>query len=381
MTKKTEKTDKAIHSAADKIKADLNIGTDVQVPTGEEPNPIPKANPFDARKAMFAKANAIADAASQGFEEGKAHAPKTMKPDFGNETNVHADNLTPEQIEAARREAAGQLRDPSQVPVAKTNEYVTVQTTSGPIQVLQSDLDRAGGPELYLAQRVIDNSRAALQAEQERFRQQQVEWEQRQRQAAEQGVPANTSRSQGEGSQVTGGGDEEEAERLASQIYSGDPEDAKRAIRSILGRIRERSVGDIGELRTGKGQTTPAQPDPVMTAVNNAINEITARDYPDVCGDAVARAASYEKFKQMASDPRNKDRRAVDIARDACEWGRMQFMNPRKDIAESKRGLPPAGNATSAASVTETDEEPAKPAEVVAMMQDYRNFGRRVKNQ
>lgn len=371
MSKKAEKSDKAIHSAADKIKADLNVGTDVQVPTGDEANPILKPNPFDARKAMFAKANAIADAASEGFEEGRPVQPKTPdKP-----------TLTPEEIEAARREAAGQSRQSAQVPVAKPDEYVTVQTTSGPIQVMQSDLDRAGGAEMYLAQRALDNSRAALQAEQERFNQQRAEWEQKQRIAAEQGVPANTSSGQGGGSNATGGGDEQEAERLASQIYSGDPDDAKRAIRSILGRIHERKAEDIAELRAKLGQPAPVQPDPVMTAVNNAINEMTAKDYPDVCGDPVARAASYEKFKQMASDPRNKDRRALDIARDACEWGRMQFMNPRKDIAESKRGLPPAGSATSAASVTETDEDPQKPGDVVAMMQDYRNFGRRAKTQ
>lgn len=372
MSKKSEKSDKAIHSAADKIKADLNIGTDVQVPTGEEPNPMLKPNPFDARKAMFAKANAIADAASEGFEEGRPAQP-----------NAHAKQettLTLEEIEAARREAAGQARGPSQATVAKPNEYVTVQTTSGPIQVLQSDLDRAGGTEMYLAQRAIDQSRTALQMEQERFRQQQAEWEQRQRLAAEHGVPANTASGQGAGSSTTGGGIEEEAERLSSQIYSGDPEDAKRAIRSILGRIQERKAEDIAELRR-TGQPAQVQPDPVMTAVNNAINEMTSRDYPDVCNDPVARAASYEKFKQMASDPRNEDRRALDIARDACEWGRMQFMNPRKDIAESKRGLPPSGNATSAASVAETDEEPQKPADVVAMMQDYRNFGRRAKTQ
>lgn len=370
MSKKAEKTDKSIHSAADKIKADLNIGVDTQVPTGEEPNPVLKPNPFDARKAMFAKANALADAASQPFQEGTPVTQTQQKPD-----------ATPEEIEAARREASGQPRTSAQVPVAKPNEYVTVQTTSGPIQVLQSDLDRAGGAEMYLAQRAIDNSRAALQAEQERFRQQQAELEQRQRIAAEHGVPANTSSGQGGGSQVTGGGDDVEAERLASEIYSGDLDGAKRAIRTILGRIHERKDEDIAELRARLGQPAPAQPDPVMTAVNNAINEMTSRDYPDVCNDSVARAASYEKFKQMASDPRNKDRRALDIARDACEWGRMQFMNPRKDIAESKRGLPPAGNATSAASVTETDEEPEKPKDVVAMMQDYRNFGRRAKTQ
>lgn len=365
MSKKAEKSDKAIHSAADKIKADLNIGKDVQVPTGEEANPILTPNPFDARKAMFAKANALADAASQGFEEGKP-TPKTEKPDA----------VTAEEIAAAQREAAGGQVTPK-VPVAKQNEYVTVQTTSGPISVLQADLDRAGGPEMYLAQRAIDNSRAALQVEQERLRQQQIEWEQRQRLAAEHGVPAGTSPGQGDGSKVTGDGDEAEAEKLALQIYSGDPEDAKRAIRSILGRIRERKPVEVA----GQGAGTVPAVDPVMTAVNNAINEMTARDYPDVCNDQVARAASYEKFKQMTMDPRNKDRRALDIARDACEWGRMQFMNPRKDIAESKRGLPPSGNATSATSVTETDEEAPKPADVVAMMQDYRNFGRRAKTQ
>lgn len=363
MSKKEDKSDKAIHSAADKIKSDLNVGVDTQVPTGEEKNPVLKPNPFDARKAMFAKANAIADAASQPFEEGtRVDTPAKTEP-----------QVTPQEIEAARREASGQ----PQVTVAKPNEYVTVQTTSGPIQVLQSDLDRAGGPEMYLAQRAIDSSRAALQAEQTRFRQQQVEWEQRQRLAAEQGVPANTSSGQGDGSRVTGGGVEEDAERLAAQIYSGDPDEAKRAVRSILGRIEARKAEELAELRARPAQPAAPAADPVMTAVNNAINEMTARDYPDVCGDQVARAASYEKFKQMASDPRNKDRRALDIARDACEWGRMQFMNPRKDIAESKRGLPPAGSATSAASVTETDEEPQKAAEVVAMMQDYRNFGRR----
>lgn len=372
MTKQKAASDKAIHTTANKIKSDLNIGADVQVPKGDEPNPVLKPNPFDARKAMFAKANAIADAASQGFSEGDAAKPQTLpKPDAPK----------PEDIEAAQREAAGNARvgEADETPVAKQNEYVTVQTPSGAINVLQADLDRAGGPEMYLAQRALDSSRAALELERSKFAQQQREWEQRQLLAAEHGVPANSSSGQDGGSRGTGDGDEVEAERLAAKIYSGDPDEAKEAIRALLGRIHSGSAEAVEKARLAAGQPAQPKPDPVMVAMNNAINEMTARDYPDVCNDPVARAASYEKFKQLASDPLNKDRRALDIARDACEWGRNVFKNPRSQVVESKRGLPPVGSATSAASVTETDEEPAKPAEVVAMMQDYRNFGRRVK--
>lgn len=369
------KEDRNLHKAADKVKSDLSVGVDTKVPTGQERVPQTRPNPFDARKALFAKANAKADAASEPFDESKPDQPKPPEkylPEEKDPAQVSPDDLARMQAEAAGKPIVPGAPEPV---VASTDDYVTVSTPNGPLQVRQADLDRAGGAEMYLAQRSIDDARAALEADRVRLERDRQVLDAQRREAAEHGR-APTADGRSAAAQADGGNDD--AERLASLIYSGDPESATSAIKTILDEIRSRKTSAPVEERRAEAPVNEG--DPLKAAVDKAVNEMTARDYPDVCGDPVARAASYQQFLKLASDPRNKDRRVLDIARDACEWGRMTFMHPRSEVRESKRGLPPASTAASAKQDgSDEDTEPSTPAETVAMLAHYRQFGRRAR--
>lgn len=368
------KDDRKIHKVADQIKSDLAQGADVQVPTGDEPSPGERPNPFDARKALFAKANAKADAVSQPFNEGQ---PAQPAPTSTPAPAPKPDQPTVADLERARLEAAGKTApDPAQpapAPVANADDYVMVDTANGKLSVRQADVDRAGGVEMYVAQRAIDESRALLQAERVRLERDRAVLEQERRQAAEQGRAPTAS---GRDAAAQAGHGQVTADQLADLVYSGDAADMRTAMQTLLDQISSARDTPPREVQPTPKAVEP-QPAPSMQdAVNQAINEMTSRDYPDVCGDPVARAASYQKFLQMASDTRNKDRRVLDIARDACEWGRMQFMHPRAAVVESKRGLPPSSTASSAVLQTEPTE-PESRKDTVEMLAKYRQFGKR----
>lgn len=356
-------TDREVHAAADKVKADLAEGADVAVARGDEPTPVASANPFSARKAVFARANAKADAESVGFEEGAEHPAAAEPP------------VTAEPKPVAKKVPARAAE-----PVANVDDYVMVQTASGTLSVRKADIERAGGPELYVAQRVLDDGRVALERERVALEKQRAEVEEMRRDAAGQGrVPAdNPAGSTADG--PTGAGEREsDAARIAEQLYSGDLDDAKRGVSVLVDRLN-RQEQEIRALRNPRAKPVQTQVDPLVAATNRAIDEMSLREYADVCSDDPARAASLQKYYQLVRDPRNRDRRAIDIARDALEWGRTTFFNPRKAIAESKRGLAPTASATAAVAHSDDEGEPAKAAEVVARMSDFRNFGRRVGN-
>lgn len=383
-------TDQEIIDASAKARADLHRDVAERVPRGDEKSPPPRVDPNALRKAMYKMSN-------EGYEN------------LGDARDDASGALTPEQVAAAEAEASGRGA-PAVVKVASTDagqaapKYVTIQAEGGTIQVAQSDVDREGSVELYLRRRAIDDAIAndkatiaRLQAELAESR--RVRQEQLQAQPAGQAGPASGSARPAERSLPGSGASDEEmgdlASRLAQKIYSGDEAEARGAILEILKRSSARgevlSAADIeSRVHAAVAQAqhasppaaTTAQPsvatvNPRFEAINAQINEMAAREYEDVCKDDVARTATFSYFQKLIQLPENRDRRAVDVARDACEWGRTKFTaNPRGRIVEQKRGLQSATGASGATQTAADDAEPT-PSSIVEQMREFRNFGRK----
>jgi hypothetical protein len=379
-------TDVELHKSADAAKADLNKGVAEAVSRGDEAAPV-RIDPMAARKAMFKKADAL-----RNIEQANAKGD--------------ADPALIAALEAeARGEGAATQPDQAPTPPAKEratgqsqNEYVTITSEGGPISVAKADIDREGSVDLYLRRRQMDEAAAQDKIEIARLQRELADAkrlrEPRQPSAADQDDPATipartTGRSHG-----SGASEQELAElasRLAQQIYSGDENDATTAILQILQRSQGRSLSaeDIERQvlsAVERVSTTPATPtatvptNPRLEAINAQINAMSLSEYADVCANDIARNATFAYFKELIAKPENRDRRAVDVARDACDWGRAKFIgDPRSKVLERKRGLPSSTTASGATQTT-TEDEQLTPAQVVEMMQNHRNFGRRIHN-
>lgn len=390
--------DKAIHAAADAHKTNLKDGVAAHVPTGDETNKPEKVDPFAARKALFAKADKIRDA-----EAGELQM-------YERPTDEHIAAMEREAAGAAAKPAAPAApaaRDPASrgVPagtVASVDEYANLQIEGTPVKVAKRDIERAGGEDAYIRQRTqevraleMEQRRAELEARERALKDREALLEQRQSTTAGNGSPAVTPGTRpGENRNGSGEGvesDEALAAKLASQLYS-DEDGARSAIAQILRTARHSgenlSVDDIADRVAERlkksapppqaSQNAAVQRDPATQAVLASIDRMAATDYSDVCQDPVAKAATWARFTQLVRQPENKDRMAIDVARDACEWGRVKFFgNPRKDVLESKRGLPSSVTASGTIASAATEEAPAKPSDVVANIAAGRNFGRR----
>lgn len=376
-------TDREIHKAADADKSNLDIGVADAVARGDESTPV-KVDPMAARKAMFRKADALRE-----IEQANS-----------------AGNADPDRIAALQAEARGETvvrpRDEpkKEEPVTghSQNEYVTITTEGGAISVSKADIDREGSVDLYLRRRQMDEAAAQDKVEIARLRHELEESTRlrgtQQAKPADQDDPANSPARTTGRSDSSGASEQELAELagdLAQRIYSGDENDAKAAILQILQRSQGRSLSaeDIERQvrsavdQVSKATTTPTAPAPVnprLEAINAQINAMSLSEYPDVCSNDIARNATFAYFKELIAKPENKDRRAVDVARDACDWGRGKFIgDPRAKVLESKRGLPSSVTA-SGAQQPSTEDEAMTPTQVVEMMRDHRNFGRRIQS-
>lgn len=379
-------TDTDLQKAADAHKADLNHGVAAVVPRGDEAAPV-KVDPFEARKAMFKKADALRE-----IEQANADG--------------HTD---PERIAALQAEARGEdvSAQPGTAPTPPVNkpdtgqsqnEYVTITAEGGPITVAKTDIDREGSVEMYLRRRQMDEVAAQDKIEIARLKRELEEArrlrEPQQPSAADQDDPATIPARTTGRSNSSGASEQELAElagRLAQQIYSGDENDATTAILQILQRSQgrslsaddiERQVRSAVERVAAPAATTTATvpPNPRLEAINAQINAMSLAEYADVCNNDIARNATFAYFKELIAKPENRDRRAVDVARDACDWGRAKFIgDPRSNVLERKRGLP-SSTIASGATQTTTEDEPLTPTQVVEMMKSHRNFGRRIHN-
>lgn len=374
MTEATTQLDaesKAIAAAADKAKADLTQGADTHVPTGSETAPPPRVDPFDARKALFAKSQARHDADA---------------------AVSRADNPGIEDL-AARMEAEsrGQEYVPGTPPAAPTPvanpaepEYVPIQYQGRTVQVARSDIQRAGSEELYLRRRemadqaaslavevaAMNRRKAELDAETQRLAELRAE-HQRLTAASHDGSANRPGYVPGTADPATGAAGNsdadlvERANQLSAMIYSGDPQDAAKAVLEILQRqqatgqtIDPEQVVDLAIARINarsqsggtNGQPTPAPVvDPVWQRTVEEVNRVTSQQYPDVVNDPRQVQEAYAELQRLSALPQNRDRLVVDIALDACEAIRTKTSPPRAAVVDAKRGLPPTPSAGGAA--------------------------------
>lgn len=401
--KAIEAENRAVHAEADKIKTDLSIGADLVVDTGTGggATPPPKQDPFEARKALFAKANAMHDRDS---------------------ANVRADNASVEELVAAMEaESRGESTTvddgspaggtpPAQEPITPPSQnlpaYVTLDYNGRSVRVARTDIERAGSEALYLRQRQADDleadiaERAAkLEAEQARLRQQseqlaarQAEMERLQAAGHDGSAQSPAERTDGQG-RATRPGDaaadlDARSVELAAQIYSGQPADTAEAVKSLLLEIEQARREGERRLAEYKAQTSAPSPapapapapaptiDPRWEAQRKAINEMGKRDFPELDRDpALCRLVSNE-IQRLSAMPENAQRRAMDVAIEACENVQRQVgIDSRSAVRTMKQGLPVIPSAGGSAPAP-AEEQPLNNQSYVELLAQRRRFAK-----
>jgi hypothetical protein len=378
-TTKLDPQSQELAAAADRIKTDLSAGADAVVPTGSENAPPPRVDPFSARKSIFAKSQARHEEESRMVRESNPGLDEMVR-----RMEAEAAGGGDTAVGAAGASAQGQ--DLARQPVAKQGEgeYVQLQYQGRTVQVSRSDIQRAGSEDLYLRRREMADQAASLALEAAEMARRKAELEAEQRKLAELQADARRPTAAGQDGPANWTGDApvtanpatgvvgnqgadltERAKQLAAMIYSGDPQDAEKAVLEILqaairaGRsVDPEQVADLAVARLNAraqpvgttGQPTPEPViDPVWQRTVEEINRLTLRDYPDVVNDEVKRQEAYAELQRLSALPQNRDRLAVDLALDACEAIRSKTTTPRAAVIEAKRGLPPTPSAGGAA--------------------------------
>lgn len=154
---------------------------------------------------------------------------------------------------------------------------------------------------------------------------------------------------------------EREAQELTDQFFSGDPEDANKAILKILREARSsrqqftaEEIADLAAKRLQMqrqppeaSQQAPAPapaPDPRWERTREAINRMAEAEFPDLVKDTTKGPKAVEEFFRLARLPENRDRRLIDVARDAF-FQIATDGDPRRQAREIKQGLPVAPSA------------------------------------
>ena len=418
---------KALAAAEAARKQNLAEGTDTVVPRGDETTPTAGGRDFaNDRKAIFARSSEQrsrqieADANGNGELQSYEQA---MSDEMAVRLEAEAAGLDPEKAHRefvanghqrpAGTKAPGQTPPPArapagQPPIASADAMVTLTHNGRQINVSQRDLDAVGGANAYLAARVLDEREgdlAAQVAEMQRREQALKDAENelnrrraetQQHRAAGPDVPAIVPvGTQGQGNSPAASAESinAEAERLMTMMFSGDPADATKALAQIIHEARsnrqEYSAEQIAQLAAEKlrqtqpqhvntqpkPQAEPAQVDPRWERQRIAINAMAKAEYSDVLqADPAAAVRVKDRITAMGADPRNKDRRAIDVAREALEIEKQEWLRTQRVVV--KQSLPPAP-AAGGAQAAQEGEKIATGSDYVALMADRRNFGRR----
>ena len=398
-------------------KTDLNDGTDTFVPKGDELSPPPKADPFSARKAIFARSNRRTQTETETTAANNGEVDeltKAMSEEMAVRAEAEAAGLDPDEahrrfIANGHQRPAGTKQptgtQPSQPPVASAEQYATLTYQGRQITVSQRDVDAAGGPASYLRTRQLDEQEGNLAAQAAEMQARQAEIqraeadlnrrreEQAQREAAVgQGAPANVPGStpgQGVSPAASAESIHTRAKGLVEKMFSGDPADAEAALSEVLTEIAQLGRGiptaeqaaqlaadklraTHPELTQPKPQTETARPtviDPRWERQRLAINAMAENEFPDVAHDLEATGRVRDRIQQMYKDPRNRDRLAIDVAREACQLEQQAMQ--RNTRIEMKQGLPGAPSAGGAAPAPEQDQ-PATGSNYVKLLQSRR---------
>lgn len=401
MTTATEADNKAVHDQADKSKANLNEGVAAHVPSTEAVAPGRAKDPFGDRKALFEKANARNNSEAQRVQEDN---PSVR-----------------ERVEAMEAEARGG-RPPAQAPAPapapapgssgqNENPYITITHNGRQLSVSRLDIEAAGGEHGYLRQLELDDmdarfaeqtaamqrQREQLEAEAADLKRRQEEFQRSQTVAREAPATGNDGTSlQGRNGPAAGADEQLEADanRLVEQLFNGDPAEAAKAVKQILAArqpsARIPSAEEVAELAAAKLRATqpepkpqpearptqPANVDPRWERTRQAINTMAEREFPDIAKDPNLSAKARVEISRLYQLPQNKDRRAVDVAREACQLVKAEL--GRQQRIEVKQGLPSVPSAGGSAPAP-ADDNASIPvgSDYVRMMQDRRNFGPR----
>lgn len=400
-----EQLDARVHQQATKAKTDLNQGVaEGGAPRGDEPRPT-RHDPLGNRKAMFKKADAIR-AAESNVEVDPARQAEIDAMAARAVSDTPGEALTVRQrMQREQRQQDDAAAAPAPAPAPRADERIRLRVGEREITVTRADVEAAGGEQMYLRRRELDEEQLALAQEREKARQLNDELTRRLAEASGsnrtggdpdpgQGRdPANiaddpsaTVRPGTRGVDIAA-----QAREIAAGIYSGDQDDAAKAVEKILRHGAATgatlSVDDIVARVTAQLQGAQPKPaaapapaqevNPVVQTVNDQINAMARREFADLLKDEFNTKTAFEKFKQLVKLPENADRRAVDVAREACQWVMDKLDNPRAHVIEQKRTLPVSPSATSGVPEFTDDDVPANAAGAVAMIQASRNFGRR----
>jgi hypothetical protein len=387
-----ETQNRETHREADRIKTDLSTAEGLAAPTGQEAFPV-RMDPNEARKAIFNKSN-------------EKHAREVQD-------NVQHP-ASEEMVRAMEAEARGEpvgsygqgpANNQSKPPSQKPNVDVTLNLNGRSITVAQHDIDRAGGQASYLQARGLEEQESAMarQAHEMREQRRQLDAETEQlnqrraelsrQTAAVHDAPATTLPRTGgaDSGQGAAGADlEARAQALADRVYSGDVNDAKAAFSELLTDIaRAKQSGDTSTARAEqlaaelqRSHAPPAIPQPAQPAVDPAyevvrqkINRMGATEYPLLHNDPSLAKATANEITRLANLPKNRDRLAIDIAREACD-NMMAIHGPRGHAQQMKQGLPASPTAGGSAPI-QTEAPIATGSAAVEMMRQRRTFGPR----
>ena len=398
-------TDNEIKAEVNAERIDLNQGADAVVPTGDESTPT-KVDPFESRKSIFKKAtnmrqNRVTAEAAQhedvaanvealAREAGQPHGDNELDRGSHIDTNRpdRFDRGTPEHVPDARQVQSSK-NDPEN-GIDKPSGRVTVKVLGETFEVPSDDVDASGGLVAYQKERAASIRLQRAAEEESRIKKMRFELaeeagtlaEQRARGNAPQGAHAQGAAptdSGGEGSADA----EAQAAALVDDIYSGDPNRARRALQEVMGNRSTPGASidpaDIARqaVQLLKQQDTaaalkPAEPEmsPRLKLEIEELNSMMSESYAEVVNDPTLKARAFEHFQRLRSNPENKYRRLADLGREAAK---AVTKHPRQDVVERKRSLPPALTGTYTPPKQE-QSEPQSNSDYIARMRQSRGL-------
>lgn len=395
-SEKTELDKKAI-AADDKIKTNLEDTEGAVLDDGKSKVPV-KQDPFAARKAIFGKSKDVR--ATRIAQDVAQHADvqnitealdKEMGEGTGNELDRgdHFDtNRTRVEVRQQPEQRVNDADADKTGTVAELPERVKVKVLGQEFEVPREDVEEAGGLKAYQLERAASirlqnaaREEARLKAERDQF--------ERDKRASAGASPAPAAGSTPAAAPTSQGGAGESAdvaaraEAIVSDLYSGDPKRAKAAVQQVLAASQSpqidpkelaRQAAELLQQREpapAPAATQPVAAQPIDPEVAE-LNEYMSSQFEDVLQDDTMRAKALSEFNRLKALPENRQRRLIDLGREAGREARKSGPHPRQDVVERKQKLPPsvAGTQTHAPA----EQQPMSRSEHIAVMRKARGL-------
>lgn len=384
--------DAAVHAEANKGKTDLSKVADTPVPSTEAVAPGTQRDPFADRKSIFLKRNKMNEVESQRVQNENPSVK--------------------EYVQAAEAASRGETPAPAGEPAQHLQtqaqpEYIQLQYNGRQLSVARRDIEAAGGQDGYLRQLQFDDMDASMAEQAAEMQRRRAELEaldadlKRRQEEFQRSltVARETPATSGDGTSPQGRNGpaasadsdlEAESNRIVEQLFSGDPADAAKAVKQILAESRRANavptaeqVAELAAQRLKAMQPEPVQPrveangakpvNPRWEAERVRINAMASTEFPQIANSPELAAVARAEIERLCSIPANKDRRAVDVAREACQNVQTELDRTRR--VEMKQTLPTTTSAGGAAPAAGDSEKVVTNSDYVAMLADRRNFG------